>query len=90
MYIKRKNTTHISIRWSKRGWSRFNPLLIDERIVMGNWMVNRAKREKEWERQRERVNDQPAISNRVLISLLSNNNIVVLVTFETYHQVGLM
>jgi len=53
-------------------------------------MGNRAKREREKERERERVNDRLAITIRVLISLLSSNNIVVLVTFETYHRLGLM
>jgi hypothetical protein len=62
----------------------------DKRVVMGNWMGNRAKSERERESTRGRVNDRPAITNRELISLLRSNNIVVLVTFEIYHRIGLM
>ncbi len=46
-------------------------------------MGNRAKRKK-----KERVNDQPVITNRVLMFSLNGNAIVVLVSLEIYHRIG--
>lgn len=49
-------------------------------------MGNRVKRERE--RERGRINDQPVITNRVLMFSLNGNASVVLVSLEIYHRIG--
>ena len=59
----------------------------DERIT--NEKSNgQSSKERKKMRERERVNDQPVITNRVLMSSLNGNAIVVLVSLETYHRIG--
>ena len=56
---------------------------------MGN-RVKRGEEEKKERkgRERERISDQPVITNRVLMFSLNGNAIVVLVSLEIYHRIG--